>query len=81
MELLPALAYPVGPAIVAEVYADDSQVPYDLCYNWESGQTYAQDGYRVVSVADDGYMSREHAQRLYDYELKCWDDCWTEGEL
>jgi len=66
------------PPIVAEVF-DKAGATVDTCYTWEAGQTYANEGYRVVALADDGFMDRERAQRLYDTELAAAVDCFGEG--
>lgn len=69
------LALPKYAETVALVY-DDNGV-YDECFTWESGQSYAlHEGMRVVAVADDGYMTMDAAQRLYDSERASYLDCW-----
>lgn len=62
------------PTTVAVVYAADGTI-YDQCFGWEAGQTYANDGYRVVATADDGTVTVDRAQRLYDAELTAALDC------
>lgn len=59
--------------IVADIFEGDAL--YDRAYTWETGQNFAQQGYRVKAVADDGFMDAERAQRLYDWELACYLDC------
>ena len=60
---------------VAEVLNDDGTI-YDHCYNWETGQNYAlSEGRKVRAIADDGHMTIEDAQRLYDSELAIFLDC------
>lgn len=59
--------------IVAHIFEGDAL--YDRAYTWETGQCLARQGYRVEAVADDGSMDVERAQRLYDYELACYLDC------
>lgn len=62
------------PVTVAMIYDRDGNV-IDECWSWETGQVMANDGYRVVAVADDGHMSIADAQSLYDYELRIAIDC------
>ncbi|WIC89714.1 hypothetical protein SEA_BRAXOADDIE_92 [Rhodococcus phage Braxoaddie] len=57
------------------VIIDRNGAPVDYAMSWEAGQTYANDGYRVVALADDGHMSRADAQRLYDAERARALDC------
>lgn len=64
--------------IVAVVYDENGSV-YDRCYTWEAGQTYANSGYRVEAVQDDGSMTVEDAQRLYDWERDVAADCFGPG--
>lgn len=60
---------------VAVVYNKAGEV-VDRAYCWETGQTYAQAGYTVIAIADNGiYWTRERAQELYDNELECFRDC------
>ena len=62
--------------VVAIVYNEDGTV-YDECWSWETGQTYALSaGYRVVAVADDGDMTVDRAQNLYDGERARYRDCY-----
>ncbi len=64
------------PPVVAVVYDDDGAV-YDRCFAWEAGQNYAlHEGRRVEAVADDGAMTAEAAQRLYDADRAAHADCW-----
>ena len=67
---------PYGTPIVAVVYNADGTV-YDRCFTWEAGQNYAMhEGRRVVATADDGGMTVDGAQRLYDADLAAHVDCW-----
>ena len=62
--------------VVAIVYSDDGGPCIDKCYTWESGQNYALSmGYKVIAVADDGFMTMEMAQELYDAERARYRDC------
>lgn len=61
---------------VAIVLAEDGKI-YDHCFTWESGQSYARDGYVVRATADDGFMTAAEAQSLYNYELEIFSDCFN----
>lgn len=62
--------------VVAVVLNDDDSI-YDHTFNWESGQNYAlSQGYRVVAIADDGHMTKDNAQALYDAERDRYRDCY-----
>ncbi|WNM65015.1 hypothetical protein SEA_MASELOP_92 [Rhodococcus phage Maselop] len=61
------------------VAIDNNGAPVDYCASWEAGQTYANDGYRVVALADDGHMTRADAQRHYDGERRAALDCFGPG--
>jgi len=62
--------------VVAIVYDENGQ-EYDQCYTWETAQTYSQaEGKRVKAINDDGHMTKEDIQRLCDYELRLYEDCW-----
>lgn len=59
--------------VVAIVFSADGSV-HDYAFTWETGQSYAQEGYRVIAVADDGPWRTADAQRLYDSELARYND-------
>ena len=63
-----------GHAFVAVAFEKSGEV-YDHLYTWETGQTYANDGYRVLALTGDGHLSREEAQGMYDRELAAALDC------
>jgi hypothetical protein len=63
------------PPFVALVYEEGGTEVYDRCWNWETGQSFALTGYRVVAIADDGHMTKDEAQRLYDAERARFADC------
>lgn len=58
---------------------EDGDDPYDYCYNWETGQTMANEGYKVQAIAGDGIFTQEELQKLYDQELANAIDCFGEG--
>lgn len=57
---------------------EDGAEPYDYCYNWETAQTMANEGYKVQAIANDGAMEMEEIQRICDYELSAAIDCFGE---
>ena len=64
------------PDKIVAVILDGASNPYDYAYNFESAQAYAQDGYIVRAIADDGdYWTMDHAQKLYDSALENFMDC------
>lgn len=64
---------------VAEVYDVQTGELFDRCWTWETGQNYAAGrDYLVIAIADDGYMTVDEAQRLYDYERRIYLDCFGE---
>lgn len=68
------LVLPVAePPTVALIFDDDGSV--DRAYTWETGQSYALQGYRVVAVADAGHLTAAEAQDLYDAERARYRDC------
>lgn len=64
------------PPVVAVIY-DHMGEEYDHTWTWEAAQNYVMhEGMTAVAVADDGHMSKEEAQRLYDSEHALYLDCW-----
>ena len=61
--------------VVAVAYNADDGAVYDYCFTWQTGQTMALEGYIVKAIADDGHMTKDDAQRLYDAEKERHDDC------
>lgn len=59
---------------VATAYDATGEV-YDYIGTWETAQTYANDGYRVVVHEADGHLSKEALQGLVDRELAAAIDC------
>ena len=72
--LIASIELQYGKTVVAVVYTRDGHV-HDHCFNWETGQSFALDGWIVKAIADDGHMSKDDAQRLYDAEKERHDDC------
>lgn len=68
---------------VAVIYNPDTEEKFDEAFSWETGQTYAQQNYKVIAVRDDGHMTISEQQELYDYERRIAQDCFSleEGEL
>lgn len=61
--------------LVAVVFNDDGTIE-DCTYNWETAQNIAlSSGGRAVAINDDGSMSVEDAQALYEAERERYDDC------
>lgn len=60
--------------MVAAAYDKEGEL-YDGIYNWETAQTIAREGYRVVAIANDGHMEKEEIQRICNYELSIALDC------
>ena len=52
------------PPTVALVIDPDTGLVHDQCYTWETGQTYALDGWQVLAIRSNGSMTVEAAQRL-----------------
>ncbi len=63
---------------VALVYDDNGDL-YDECWNWETGQVYANRGYKVIAIANDKGADMDGAQALYDTELRWAEDCFGVG--
>lgn len=80
MKQLPLPISEVLPGVVAVAY-DKNGDEYDACYTWQTAQTIAAEGYRVVAVANDGAMEKEEIQRICNYELTIGIDCFGEDHL
>ena len=63
--------------IVAIAFDKDGDI-YDGCFNWEAAQTIANEGYRIVAIANDGAMEMSEIQRICNYELTIALDCFGE---
>lgn len=48
---------------------------YDQAFTWETAQQMANDGYKIVAIANDGAMEKEEIQRICDYENQIAFDC------
>jgi hypothetical protein len=66
--------------VCAIAYRQDG-TEYDQCYTWETAQTLANEGYRVIATGDDGHMTKEKIQKLCDYELSIAVDCFGMDHL
>jgi hypothetical protein len=60
---------------VAEILNDDGTI-HDHAWTWETGQSFALGGWRVRAIADDGHMTIDEAQALYDAERARYRDCY-----
>lgn len=65
--------------IVAAIFDLVTGVLHDFCWSWQAGQNYANMGYRIQAINDDGYMTIAEAQELYDWELDYAIDCFGYG--
>lgn len=63
--------------VVAIAFDKDGEI-YDCCHNWESAQTVANEGYRMLAIANDGAMEKAEIQRICNYELTVALDCFGE---
>lgn len=61
---------------VAEIIDPATGETYDHAYTWETGENYATQGYIVKAIADDGFMTRENAQAMYDRCRAEFIDCY-----
>lgn len=68
------------PVVVAEVFHPETNEKVDECWSWETGQNYAKGNYKVIAVRDDRGCDKGEAQRIYDYERKLAQDCWSLGD-
>jgi hypothetical protein len=62
---------------IAIVWDKNNEVE-DYCYTWETAQQFANDGYRIKAIANDGTMEMNEIQRICDYELSAAIDCFGE---
>ena len=67
----------ISHGMVALAYDARGEVD-DGCFNWEAAQTMANEGYRILAIANDGRMEMSEIQRICDYELKAALDCFGE---
>lgn len=59
--------------------ANEDGTIIDRCFSWETGQTYANAGYEVQAVNDDGSIDKATAQSIYDRERELAADCFGPG--
>lgn len=60
------------------IVRDSDGIIFDRTYNWQSAQSYAQEGYQVTAIrASSHIMDIEASQRLYEYEKRIHDDCFN----
>ena len=62
-------------AIVAVVIQDNGEV-YDVTFNWETAESMATDGYRVLALTGDGLYKRNELQRVCDSRRAEYRDCY-----
>jgi hypothetical protein len=67
----------ISQGIVAVAFDKDGDI-YDGCFNWETAQTMANEGYRILAIANDGRMEKDEIQRICNYELTAALDCFGE---
>ena len=61
----------------AAVYTKDGEY-YDACGNVDTVRVMANEGYRVVAIANDGAMEKDEIQRIANYEYEAAIDCFGE---
>lgn len=61
--------------------ADGAFEVYDYMLTWETAQAYANDGYRIVVINDDGAMTKDELQQLCNAEFDRAVDCFGEGHV
>jgi nitrogenase subunit NifH len=64
--------------VIAVVYDAKGDV-FDYCFNWESGQSYALNGYKVTAIKPDSIYTVNDLQRLFNVETARHDDCFKEN--
>lgn len=65
------------PTTVAEVLDPSTSEVMDRCYNWETAQTYASNGYKIRALAADGEAwPIERIQAMCDAERRQFQDCY-----
>jgi len=63
--------------VVAVAFDKEGNI-YDAIFTWETAQTMANEGYRIIAIANDGQMEMEEIQRICIYELNSALDCFGE---
>ena len=51
---------------------------YDAIENVDTVRTMANEGYRIVAIANCGAMEKDEIQRIANYEYECAIDCFGE---
>lgn len=61
--------------IVSVVVQDNGEV-YDVTFNWETAESMATDGYRVLALTGDGMYKRNELQHMCDSRRAEYRDCY-----
>lgn len=61
----------------ALAYTKDGEY-YDAIENVDTVRTMANEGYRILAIANDGAMEKDEIQRIAEYEFACAIDCFGE---
>lgn len=72
---------PIPPYDHCVAIAYDGDEVYDYLNSWETCQSMAMEGYRIIAIKDDGPMTKEAIQKMCDYERNAVADCFGEGYL
>ena len=80
MKQIPLPISEVLPGVCAVAYDKEGE-EYDACYTWETAQSLAREGYRIVAVANDGSMEKDEIQRICNYENAIAVDCFGESYM
>lgn len=59
-----------------DIHGNDARC--DSAYTWETGRCLAESGFKIVAVADDGAMTIDKAQAIYDAAYDTYTDCFIE---
>lgn len=51
---------------------------YDAIENVDTVRTMANEGYRIIAIANDGAMEKDEIQRIANYEYDAAIDCFGE---
>jgi hypothetical protein len=62
--------------VVATIHHPDRpDEVHDEAWSWETGQNYANQGYIVKAVTNDGFRTKQDCQDIYDAERAAFMDC------